>query len=264
MALVSRPLCWRFSASCATLARMIDRYPLRARRALERLMKALAPLAPEPSALVVYGSLAKGMYRDGESDLNLAVVLHEASPETLRALAEPLRAAQREARVEPFIVEAREVPRLADVFPVKLADIRDAWHVLAGEDPFGSITIDPEHMRLRVEQELRNHLLRLRRQAIVAGDDPRWFAKAIYASATSLAIDLGALLRVTGREVSGAATRTVMREAASAFDLDPKTLERLCDVKAGAAIDDPEALFARLLEVVARAAHAADTLEVGA
>lgn len=225
-------------------------------------MQALAPLAPEPSALVIYGSLAKGTYREGESDINLAVVLHQGSPETLRALAEPLRAAYREARVEPFIVEARELPRLADVFSVKLADIQDAHHVLAGEDPFAALTIEPEHMRLRVEQELRNHLLRLRRHALFAGDDPRLLARAIYAAATSLTIDLTALLRVAGHSVSDPSPLGIARQSAAAFDFDRKTLEALCAIKSGGAIDAPEALFQRLLDLVARAAHIADTLEV--
>lgn len=243
---------------------MITNYPPRARRALERLLHALAPLAPEPSALVVFGSLAKGEYRDGESDINLAVVLRDASPAILCALAEPLRAAHREARVEPFVIEAREVAGLADVFPIKLADIRDARHVIAGDDPFGSVVVQREHLRLRAEQELRNQLVRLRRQAVFGAGDVQRQSRAIYLSATSLAIELGALLRAAQHEVAPSASmQEVMRRAAAAFDLDGALLAQLCAIKAGAAIEDPTALFERLLATVARAVAVADSLEVG-
>lgn len=244
---------------------MIERYPPRAKRALERLLHALAPLAPEPSALVVFGSLAKGTYRDGESDINLAVVLHSASPEVLRALAEPLRAAHREARVEPFVIEVREVAGLADVFPVKLADIRDARHVIAGDDPFEQVVVEREHLRLRAEQELRNQLMRLRRQAVFGAGDVQRQSRAIYVSATSLALELGALLEAAQHEIDASASMLeVMRRAAAAFDLDAALLAQLCAIKEGAAIEDPAALFERLLATVARAVEVADTLEVNA
>jgi predicted nucleotidyltransferase len=239
----------------------IQSYPPRVRAALSRLIDALAPLAPEPKALVVYGSLAKGTYREGESDVNLAVVLGVVTPALLRALSGPLRAAHREVRLAPFIVEAREIPRLADVFPVKLLDIRSARHVLAGDDPFSAVTVEREHLRLRVEQELRNHLLRLRRRAIFAGDDARVLASAIYGLATSIAVELAALLELRGRTLPpGASMRAITRAAADAFELDRELLQRLADIKEGAPIDDAPALLLRGLELLERAVEVADTM----
>lgn len=236
----------------------VNGYPEGPRQALSRLLTALEKLAPEPSALVVYGSLAKGTWREGESDVNLAVVLEEARPSTLEALGGPLRAAHRAVRVRPFVVERREIPRLADAFPIKLADIHRASHVILGDDPFAAVVIDREHLRLRTEQELRNHLLRLRRHAIFA-DDPRQLAKPIYAASATLAFELGALLELDGRpRPNDASFRAVLQAAARAFDLDGATLETLCDIREGADIVEPRALFEATLRVVAQAVDVAD------
>ncbi len=238
-------------------------YPPPVRDALARLVEALASLELVAVSLVVFGSLAKGTYRPGESDVNLAIVLDEATPRALRALTDCARAAQRAVRVSPFILERREIARLADVFPVKLADIARARHVLMGDDPFAAIAIDREHLRLRVEQALRNQLLRLRRQAVFAGDEPREIGRAIYGAASSLGVELGALLDVAGVERrAGLALGDVFRDAAAAFDLDRATLDALAEVMRGGAIADAPALLSGLLAVLARAVAVADSLEV--
>jgi predicted nucleotidyltransferase len=240
----------------------LDEYPARVREALSRLIASLEPLAPEPSALVVYGSLAKGTYRDGESDVNLAIVLNEVRTATLFALGPPLRAAYRAVRVQPFVVGRREIPRIADVFAVKLADIRDAHHVISGEDPFASVVIEREHLRLRAEQELRNHLMRLRRHAILGDADARELARALYATAGSIAIELAALLEVAGKPRPGLAPREALRTASEAFDLDAATLDRLCDLREGVPLAEPRALYEATLALLTSAADVADRLEV--
>lgn len=238
-------------------------YPATVRRALERLVASVAPLEPEPSSLVVFGSLAKGTFREGESDVNLAVVLEEATPETLRGLAAPLRAAHRAVRVTPLILERREVERLADVFPVKLADIESAHHVLKGTDPFTQVVVEPAHLRLRVEQALRNHLVRLRRQLAFAGEDPRAMGRAIYGATSSLGVELGALLDVAGvARPQSCSAREIFRRAAEVFDLDPAVLAALAAVKEGGAIEKPRALLDGVLDVLRRAVDVADRLEV--
>lgn len=238
----------------------LDAYPEAPRAALSALLDAVAPLAPEPAALVVYGSLARGEHRAGESDVNLAVVLHDARPETLSALAAPLRAAFRRARVQPLILTRDELPRLTDVFPIKLADIVAAHDVLLGEDPFTGLVIEREHLRLRLEQQLRNHLLRLRRHAIFAGDDPRELGRALYASAGALGFELGTLLELSGAE-RPRGLQAVLQAAAARFELDRATLDALARLRRGEGETDATPVFAGLLRVLEGAVEHADRLE---
>ncbi len=53
-------------------------------RAIERLKDELARAAGENLAgLILYGGLARGRYRPGKSDVNVVVLLHDASPSAL-------------------------------------------------------------------------------------------------------------------------------------------------------------------------------------
>lgn len=224
--------------------------------ALEKLTHTLGTL-DDVKGLVLYGSLARGEYRPRESDVNLVVSLGRGSTETLRALHEPLRVAWRAVRVEPFLVRASEVPRLADVFPVKLLDIRLHHRVLSGEDPFEQVVIESADLRTRTEQELRNHLLRLRRHYVSFGDNARALAPALLRSAKALRHELGALLHLRGEAVAWRVA-SVLPAAQRAFDLDADALARLERLHAGNADPDSVQLFHAVLSVIEQAVSIAD------
>jgi len=234
----------------------METYPKRAREALERLVSRLKPHAPD--AVVVYGSLAKGEWVEGRSDINVAVVLPEASAEALFAIGEPLRAAFREARVNALLLERGEVARVADVFPIKMADIAASHDVLLGEDPFGAVEVERAHLRLRVEQELRNHLLRLRRVAVFSRGGAERLHEALRATARSLPLELGALLDVLDEPRGG----DVYAAARGRLDLDGATLDAFAALKRDGGIPpDPEGLYAKALALLARAIELADRAE---
>jgi hypothetical protein len=120
------------------------------------------------TGLVLFGGLARGRFVPHQSDVNLVVLVRDGSVATLAAVAPPLRAAYRSIRVEPLVITFDEVARSADVFPTKFLDIVAHHVVLAGQSPFGALEIPKDHLRLRVEQELRNASLRARRRALAA------------------------------------------------------------------------------------------------
>src|SRR5262249_25071672 len=76
-----------------------------------------------------------------------------------------------------------EIPRLAEVFPTRLLDIRDHHLLLHGEDVFAGLEIDGKLLRLRVEQELSNLSLRLRRTLVTLAADPA--SAAAYLASTA-------------------------------------------------------------------------------
>lgn len=225
-------------------------------RALVKLTGALEALE-DVRGVVLYGSLARGEYRAEESDVNLAVSLGRGSAETLRALHEPLRVAWRAVRVEPLLVRAVEVTRLAEVFPIKILDIHEHHVVLSGEDPFAGVVVDPGALRKRTAQELHNHLLRLRRHYVSSGDNLAALAKAVYRSTKALRYELGGLLRLRGEAVV-LSVASVLPAAARVLGLDPDALARLERFHAGNDDADLVELFGALLTVLERALTAVD------
>lgn len=137
--------------------------------ALDALVESLkSALGADLASVLVFGSAARGKYRPGESDVDVCVVLASTGPDVLRKAANPLVLARNTARIEAVILRHDEVGRAADAFPVFYDDIKRAHVMLHGTDPFASLEIAKEHKRVRVEQELREAQIRLRR-AVVDG-----------------------------------------------------------------------------------------------
>jgi hypothetical protein len=216
-------------------------------------------------ALVIYGGVARGRHRGAHSDIDLAIVLEDASPDRVREIAPVLMAAWRVARVEPWILGRAEIPRLAEVFPTRLLDIREHHLVLHGEDVFAGLALDPRLLRVRVEQELTNLSLRLRRQLVSLSADQASMAAYLAQSARPLAIQLAVLLHLAGREVPAEdRSAAIFAAAAEAFGLDGEALAALAGLRQGEGAEgDVAVLFGRVQAAATRAAEAAAGLDAG-
>jgi hypothetical protein len=213
---------------------------------------------PDLVALVLHGGLARGSFRPGESDVNVAVVLQAATPALLGRVAAPLQAALRAARVEPWIVTLGELPSLAELFPSKLLEVQANHLVLLGDDPFTGLAAAPALVRLRAEQALRSQAIRLRRRVVATAGDGDAQARVAAEVARPLAAELAPLLRLAGAHPDRADTAELLAAAARAFSLDAATLAELAAArKAPGAVADAGALLDRALLVVAAAAEVA-------
>jgi hypothetical protein len=208
------------------------------------------------SGLILYGGLARGRYRPGKSDINLVVLLKDASAQSLAAIAPALRRAWRAVRVEPFILKASEAQRLAETFPTKLLDIQTHKIVLMGENPFAGIEASRKLIRLRIEQSLTNIALRLRRRYISIFDDPRGLATTLADTALSLKVEFSALLQLAGKdEPSESTSAAVLEKAAAEFDLDREALLMMAALRRDAnQPEDLSKLYNRALATIDRAA----------
>jgi hypothetical protein len=232
--------------------------------AIDRLTSALTRAAgPNLAGLILYGGLARGRFRPGHSDVNVVVLLRDASFATLGDIAPALQAARRSAGVEPMILTPREVSEAADVFPTKFLDIKRYHVVLTGEDPFAILEIPHEHVRLRIEQELRNMLLRLRRLGIDAATDAKLRARALMRIARPLAIELNALLQLSGKPAPAEdRTSIIFEAAAAAFDLNAVALASLAELRRQPRPANAMAgLFGNVLNVIAQAVDVADRMK---
>ncbi len=232
--------------------------------AVSRLATDLATAAGENlTGLILYGGLARGRYRPGQSDINVVVALRDTSTESLSAIATVLRAAWRAIRVEPFIVKTSEAQRLADVFPTKVLDIQSHQLVLRGDDPFAGTEVSRKQLKLRVEQGLCNLELRLRRRYISIFDDSRSLASTLAEAAVPLKIELAAMLQLAGKdEPSGSTTAAVLESAAIAFDLDRVALSRMAALRRESEPpEDPAGLYDRVIAAISRALEIVTAME---
>lgn len=228
--------------------------PAPRREALADLDRELsARLGDALSALLVYGSVATGAYRDDHSDVDLAIVLTKATRERLEAIAQPVQLARYAARIESIVLVADEIRRATDVFPLFYADMKRHHLLLRGTDPFAGLEVASAHVRLRVEQELREDLTRLRRVLIDALGDERALAGGVLRKVKQARFPLHALLGL--KNVAGPDTlEGVLAAAAAAWKLDTAPILR--------AQEAPGPAYDALVALLERAVDDADRLEV--
>lgn len=234
--------------------------------ALEKLAEELRLLAGENFAgLILYGGLARGRFRPGRSDVNLVLLLRDASVKSLEAVAQALRDAWRDVRVDAMILTPEEIPEAADAFPSKFLHIQEFHVCLAGEDPFTQLEVNKEHLRLRVEQELRNIAMRLRRRYVSIFDDENALSALMAEILGPLAVLLRSLLKLSGKAVpEDHSSAAVLEAAAIAFNLDRQALAQAARLRREGQIEEsvPD-VFGRFLASVTAAAEIADSLEAG-
>lgn len=172
-------------------------------------------------SVVLYGSAARGDYREGISDLNVLVLLRTLNPELLRRGTEITRSWAEEGNPPPLMFSEAEWHASADVFPIEFGDINDAHIVLHGIDPFVGMEIDWEHLRLQCEHELKSKQIQLREQYMLLATDPASVGQLLTHSFPTFLTLFRAALRVAGAEAPREPEAAIAAVAERA-DFDPQ------------------------------------------
>lgn len=204
--------------------------------------------------LLVFGSAARGGFVASQSDVDTIIVLSDAPREALLRCQNALQLARHSARIEAMILVEREIARAADVFPLLYDDIRGSHVVIHGTSPFADLAISDAHRRLRIEQELREASIRLRRAYVDNALDPRAVGRAVQRKLKQLRGPLHALLALRGIPARDT-VNDVLESAGRVFECDTSAL-----TNAGAA-HDPLLAHDALVELLSRSIAWVDGME---
>jgi predicted nucleotidyltransferase len=206
---------------------LLQSLPAGVRRRLEELVRSLRDtLGDDLDAIIAHGSVARGEYVEGHSDIDILIVLRRDERDRLEAIGPALKLASYSARIEAILLASAEIPNAADVFPLLFGDVRQSHALLHGRDPFAALVIPDAHVRLRIETELRDIRIRLRRVVTEAAGDPALLSGPIERKLKQIRSPLRALLRLRGEEVDDK-LETVLRAACKAYGLGPEPLLNL-------------------------------------
>lgn len=204
-------------------------------------------------SLVVFGSAARGGWKAGHSDVDLVLVLRQSSPDVLLSISNTLTVARTSLRFEAIILTADEIPRAADVFPLFYDDIRGCHVLLAGSDVFADLEIADHHRRLRVEQELREMQIRLRRAVVDSMGAPHPLAGAIERKLKQVRGPLHALLTLRKTPAEDDHLSTLLAKAEEIWKVDVVPLAHVRE--------DPFAALDSFNRLLSQIVHEADQLE---
>jgi predicted nucleotidyltransferase len=176
----------------------------------ESVDRVVSPLLSEADRLlsgrysaVLYGSAARGDFIPGHSDVNLMLILEDATPDILRSLGRAL-SRWRKARLEPpLLMSQAEWARATDAFPIEITDMRAGYQVLRGTDPLAGAAVLPSDLRRALEREFRGKLLRLRQGYAAVTPDPAALGALATQSAGTVMVLLRALLALLGQRIPG-------------------------------------------------------------
>ena len=179
---------------------------------------------------VLYGSAARGEYKEGTSDLNILVILSELGSPELHQAGSLTREWVEKGNPPPLMMSAEEWRSSADVFPIEYTDIRDAHLLLAGREPFDGITVDREHLRLQLEHELRSKKIQLREGFLAAGDSGEARTAILIRSLSTFLTTFRAILRLSGRAVPNDAGELIA-STAERVGFDPQPVQEVLTAK---------------------------------
>lgn len=242
--------------STAVTSSALDALPPETRAPLQALKEGLEKaVGANLAALVVYGSAVRGGYVPDESDIDVIVVLDDTSLPQLKAIAQPLVLARYGGRVEAMVLKRAAIHRAADVFPLLYDDLRQRHVLLSGSDVFAGLEISDAHRRLRIEQELREARIRMRRAVVDALGSEATIAGAVARKVKQIRGPLHALLCLKGQTCDDR-LEPVLAAAGKAYGVDTTTLLRVAAA--------PEAAHTALRALLDAAIEDVDRLEDGA
>jgi hypothetical protein len=215
----------------------------RAHDDLEMVRRLVRALEARLSSVVVYGPAADDDPAPG--GVYLLIVLVDLEPDVLRRLREPVRWWLNRGHPWPRLFTPELLRASADVFPIELVDLASRHRVVFGPDPIEGLPVDPAHLRLQLERELREKLMRLREGYVECHGRraARELEDLLAASYESFVRVFRAALRVLGAPAAGT-DGEVMVSLCAWLDLPPDTFEEVAQIARGERVRDVEVVFA--------------------
>lgn len=189
-------------------------------------------LGQDVSAIILYGSLARGDYLQDRSNINLLFVFEHITLDILQRCSKLNRRWTKERIVAPMMFALSELPRFLETFPLEFFEIRDHHLLLAGRDPFPELHIEGRTLFIECQREIRGNLLRVRQQFVEAAGQPEGIQALLPISLTTLVPCLRGLYRLLGQSPQGTPS-DVLERMKTVLDLDPSAFLEVWFMKRG-------------------------------
>lgn len=118
-------------------------------------------------SVILYGSAARGDFSRRYSNINLAVVLRDASLDNLKRASGVMNKRCFRRLFVIFLTE-EYMNRSRDVFPIEFLDMKENNMPLYGKDVLEGLEVDMRNLRFQCEQELKAKLINIKRQYLMA------------------------------------------------------------------------------------------------
>jgi predicted nucleotidyltransferase len=222
-----------------------------------------AALGDNLVALLLFGSAARGTHVEGQSDLNVLLIVKDAAVARLHSATPVLAEWAKGGQPAPLVFAEAEWRASTDVFPIEIEDMREAHRMLAGRDPFAGLTTRRADLRRELEHELRGKVLRLRTEYAAAAADGTALGRLLVHSAGTFFVLFRATIRLAGG-VPPQGHDALVRETAAAAGLDGSAFEWVLAALAGKnpkSLEAYDPIAGKYVDTMERLADYVDRLE---
>jgi len=211
-------------------------------------------------SVILYGSAVAGDFHPEFSNLNLFCVLRDSSFPALQALAPVAQWWEGQKQPPPLLMTRHELECSTDIFTIELLDMQQHRRILFGEDVLVDLHISTHLHHIQVEYELREKLVLLRQQLLLASDSKRRLWGLLVRSVPSFITLFRHSLIALGHDAPVGKRETV-HALAEQVKFDASAIDQVLDVrehKANPKKMDVNDLFTRYLTAVEQVAAAVD------
>ena len=215
-------------------------------------------------SLVAYGSAETSAFRPGESDLNFLVVLKDDVISDLRPAVESFDRWSKKGVGVPLFLSPSYLRSSLDTFPIEFLNMKRAYRVIRGDDPFASMTLDPGDFRVQAERELKGKLLQLRQGYLSSRGKPERLRELALISFKDFRFLFHALAVISGTG-AGLGEAELITAVCGTFGVPVEPFRRLLEVREGGKVpkEDWHPLFREYIDAVRELGLAVDAYTSG-
>lgn len=221
------------------------------KRTIDRFVKNLRDLYGESLiSVVLYGSAASGEYEGRNSNINIAVILKDASLVSLSKMSKFINRREFSA-ISPIFLTEDYMRRSTDVFPIEFIDMKENNVVLHGKDILKDLNIDIKNLRFQCEQELKSKIISLKKVYLRTTNEAA-LKRLLFKSVTSGIHILRNLIRLKARKPAYV-KEDALNEISEEFGVDLVALGRILDAKSKnrkLSYREADSLFVRFVETL--------------
>lgn len=214
-------------------------------------------------AVILHGEHARpGSSPPPSTPIPILIVPAQISAGLMDRLAKALHEIPGRRQLETLVMTLEELHSSTDVFPITFMEMKRSHQLLHGSDVLSELSVSPVHLRLRVEQECKNLLIRMQRDYLVHREAPRRLTDRLHRDHVALCRIARAAMDVEEVESPENPTDSLV-SASQHFGLDTDVAARLNDLANRTVPLDGDlarSLFLSAIEFVSQFASVTDQL----
>jgi len=181
-------------------------------------------------SIILYGSGAGSDFNPGTSDLNFLIILSEEAIDHLDKAIETVSRWRKKNVATPLFMTKSYIESSLDSYPLEFLNMKKNYILVYGEDILKDISLQPHHLRLQCEREIKGKLLLLREGFLETEGKQKRIKELIKASITAFISIFNGLLYLKGIEILPT-RREIIQSVAKEIPIDQEIFMKCLDIK---------------------------------